>query len=59
VLWGFFNIVAGYIFVCRVGDLRLKDTGDVAAFGAGAFLIALLLAPRFGHFNGGNAPEDG
>jgi hypothetical protein len=25
---------------------------------AGAFLIALLLAARFGRFNGGNAPED-
>jgi hypothetical protein len=56
-LWGFGNIVVGYILVCRVGDFSLKDTGDVAAFGAGAFLIALLSARQFGRFNGGNHPD--
>jgi hypothetical protein len=29
VLWGFFNIVIGYSLVCRVGDLGLRNTGDV------------------------------
>jgi hypothetical protein len=57
VLWGFFNIVVGYVLVCRVGNFELRDTGDVVAFGAGVFLIALLAARRFGRFNGGNAPE--
>jgi hypothetical protein len=57
VLWGFFNIVIGYLLVCRVGDFELRNTGDVVAFGAGAFLISLFLARRFGRFNGGNAPE--
>jgi len=57
VLWGFFNIVVGYLLVCRVGDFGMRDTGDVAAFGAGAFLIALFSARHFGRFNGGNAPE--
>lgn len=57
VLWGFFNIVVGYVLVCRVGDFELRNTGDVAAFGAGAFLIALLSARQFGRFNGGNRPE--
>jgi hypothetical protein len=57
VLWGFFNVAVGYVLVCRVGDFELKDMGDVAAFGAGAFLIALLSARLFGRFNGGNAPE--
>jgi hypothetical protein len=50
------NIVVGYAVPCRVGDFRMKDTGDVAAFGAGALLIALVLSWRFGRFNGGNAP---
>ena len=57
VLWGFFNVAVGYVLVCRVGDFGLKDMGDVAAFGAGAFLLALLSARLFGRFNGGNAPE--
>ena len=57
VLWGSFNIAIGYVLVCRVGDFDLTDTGDVIAFGAGAFLIALLSARLFGRFNGGDAPE--
>jgi hypothetical protein len=57
VLWGFLNIVIGYLLVCRIGDFGLRNTGDVVAFGAGAFLIALLSARLFGRFNGGNAPE--
>jgi hypothetical protein len=57
VLWGFFNIVVGYLLVCRVGDFGLRNTADVSALGAGAFVIALLSARQFGRFNGGNAPE--
>jgi hypothetical protein len=26
VLWGFFNIVVGYVLVCRVGDFGLRNT---------------------------------
>jgi hypothetical protein len=54
VLWGFFNVVVGYVLVCRVGDFDIRDTGDVAAFGVGALLIALFSARHFGRFNGGN-----
>ena len=57
VLWGFCNIVVGYVLVCRVGDFDFKDTSDVTAFGAGALLIALFSARQFGRFNGGNRPE--
>jgi hypothetical protein len=57
VLWGFFNVAIGYVLVCRVGDFGLRNTADIVAFGAGAFLIALLTARLFGRFNGGNAPE--
>jgi hypothetical protein len=57
VLWGFFNIVVGYLLVCRVGDFGLRNTGDVAALGAGALLIALLSTRHFGRFHGGNQPE--
>lgn len=57
VSWGFLNIVIGYVLVCRVGDFGLRNTGDVIAFGTGAFLIALLSARLFSRFNGGNTPE--
>jgi len=57
VLWGFLNLVIGYLLVCRVGDFELKDNGDIIALGAGAFLIALLSAWQFGRFNGGNQPD--
>jgi hypothetical protein len=57
VLWGFFNFAIGYVLVCRVGDFGLRNTGDVVAFGAGAFLIALASARLFGRFHGGNASE--
>jgi hypothetical protein len=55
-LWGFFNIGVGYVLVCRVGDFGLRETADIIALGAGAFLIALFSARHFGRFNGGNHP---
>ena len=57
VLWGFFNIIVGYVLVCRVGDFSLRNTGDVLACGAGALLIALFSARHFGRFHGGNPPK--
>ena len=57
VLWGFFNIVVGYVLVCRVGEFGLRNTGDVLACGVGALLIALFSARHFGLFHGGNQPE--
>ena len=57
VLWGFFNLVVGYVLVCRVGDFALKNTGDVVALGVGALFIALFSARHFGRFHGGNGLE--
>ena len=57
VLWGFFNLVVGYLLVCRVGDFELRDASDVAALGLGMFLLAIATARQFGRFNGGNAPD--
>ncbi len=56
VLWGFLNMVVGYILVCRVGDFTLRDTGDAVALGGGILLMGLLLSRQFGRFNGGNTP---
>jgi len=57
VLWGVFNIVVGYVLVCRVGDFGLRNTADVFACGIGALPIALFCARHFGRFHGGNQPE--
>lgn len=53
--WGFFNMVVGYLLVCRVGDFTLRSTTDVIDLGAGAFLISLFSARHFGRLNGGHA----
>ena len=57
VLWGFFNLVVGYLLVCRTGDFSLENTGDVVALGLGALAISLLCARHFGMFHGGNLQE--
>src|SRR5271156_553064 len=57
VLWGFFNLVVGYLLVCRVGNFDLRETGDVAALGLGSLLISLFSARHLARFHGGNAPE--
>ena len=57
VLWGFFNAVAGYLLVVRVGSFDLRSTTNVLALGVGVLLISLQMARHFGRFNGGNAPE--
>jgi hypothetical protein len=57
VLWGFCNLVVGYVLVCRIGDFDFHNTGDAVALGLGALSIALFSARHFGRFNGGNHPE--
>lgn len=53
VLWGFFNLVFGYMLVCRVGNFDLRNVSDIIAFGAGVLLIALFCARYFGRLHGG------
>ncbi|CAN5444261.1 hypothetical protein BH11PSE4_BH11PSE4_35710 [soil metagenome] len=57
VLWGFFNLVVGYLLICRVGDFDLHDTAEVATAMLGGLLMSLFAARHFGRFHGGNAPE--
>ncbi len=56
VLWGFFNLIVGYMLICRVGDFELKSTSDAISTGLGILAIGLLSARLFGRFNGGKAP---
>jgi hypothetical protein len=55
--WGFFNAVAGYLLVVRVGNFDLRSISDVVALAVGALLISLQSARHFGQFHGGNSPE--
>jgi len=57
VLWGFLNVVIGYLLVCRVGAFGLRNAADVAALGAGALVMALFAARHFGRFHGGDRPD--
>jgi hypothetical protein len=53
-VWGFINLVIGYVLVCRVGNFDLRDTRDAVALGLGLLLCGLFAARQFGRFNGGN-----
>lgn len=59
VLWGFLNLVIGYLLVLRVGDFDPRSTADVLALGLGTLLMGVVMARMFGRFNGGNSPADG
>jgi hypothetical protein len=57
VIWGFFNLIVGYVLICRLGDFNLHATAQVTAAGLGAFLTSLMTARVFGRFHGGNSPR--
>ncbi len=57
IVWGFFNLLVGYLLVCRVGEFGVRTTSHVAALLLGGLLIGLYLARHFGRFHGGNEPE--
>jgi len=57
VLWGFLNLVIGYVLIGRVGNFNLHSTDQVIAAGLGALLMSVLTARGFGRFNGGNSPR--
>jgi len=57
VVWGFFNAVAAYLLVERVGAFDPRCTTHILAFGLGTLLIALFSARHFGQFHGGATPR--
>lgn len=56
VVWGFFNAVAAYLLLARVGVFHPRSAGHALAFGLGALLIGVFSALHFGRFHGGAAP---
>ena len=53
VLWGFFNLVVGYLLLCRVGSFHLRKTQHVLVLGVGVLIMSLMLARTFGRLHGG------
>jgi hypothetical protein len=58
VLWGFFNLIVGYVLLLRVGDFDVRSNEHVVAAGAGVLLLSILTARMFGRFHGGNLSRD-
>lgn len=58
VLWGFLNLVIGYVLICRIGDFNLRATDNAVAAGAGVLLAGIVLARGFGRFHGGVFPRN-
>jgi len=56
VLWGMFNLMVGYVLVVQVGQFDLRQTTHVAVLGLGVFVMAMMLARRFGRLHGGIFP---
>lgn len=55
VLWGFFNLIAAYILICRVGDFDMRSTDHVVAAGLGALSLSIFTARHFGRLHGGRS----
>jgi hypothetical protein len=53
VLWGFTNIVVGYLLLAGVGTFDLRRWRHVIVAGVGALLMSVMLARAFGRFHGG------
>src|SRR5208282_6106603 len=53
VLWGLFNLVVGYLLVCRVGSFNLRKTQHALLLGAGILIMSLMAAHAFGRLHGG------
>jgi hypothetical protein len=54
VLWGFGNFVIGYLLLAKVGTFELRRWRHVIVAGAGALLMAVMLAHSFGRFYRGS-----
>ncbi len=54
VLWGFFNLLVGYLLIEHVGSFSLFSFEDVIVSGVGGLLIGIVLARNFGQLHGGN-----
>lgn len=55
ILWGWFNVVVGYVLVFLVGDFNVRSFADVGPVIVGGLVISVFSARHFGRFHGGNS----
>jgi hypothetical protein len=53
VLWGFANLIVGYLLVGKVGMFELRRWRHAAVFGAGVLAMSVMLARTLGKLHGG------
>ena len=53
VLWGFANLVIGYLLVGRVGKFELRNNLHAGLLGLGILLGSVVLAMSFARLHGG------
>ena len=56
VVWGALYFAIAYGLLVWIGAFDLRAWDNIGAFSLGGLLIGLILASRFGRFNGGNSP---
>ena len=56
VLWGFGNLVVGYLLLARVGNFDPRAPTHALAAGVGVLVMGLVAARLFGRFHGGDSP---
>ncbi|MDB5561428.1 MAG: hypothetical protein JWN11_846 [Hyphomicrobiales bacterium] len=59
VLWGWANLVIGYLLLGQVGSFDPRNLLDMALPVLGGLILALILARRFGRFHGGLLQDAG
>jgi len=56
-IWGFGNLVAGYLLVFQVGQFDVRAAKDALPLGAGILIGSILSALIFGRLYGGDLSE--
>jgi hypothetical protein len=56
-LWGYLNLVVGYLLLWQVGSFDAGRIADTAIPALGGLLMALFMARHFGRINGGADPD--
>jgi hypothetical protein len=57
VLWGVYNLAAGYVILRRVDDVSWTNNADAAALGLGVLAMGLFCAFHFGRLHGGQRSD--
>jgi hypothetical protein len=57
VIWGIVNFIVAYTLITRVAYFDFRLPCNMAIFGLGIFLTAVVLSWWFGKFNGGSTTQ--